>query len=80
MRRTGSRLAGAALVLIMAICPVSSRVRCPSDLTLRFDLADGASSTGTPCVRHDGSVTVIVERVNPFLYDVEINGQVFHAN
>jgi len=77
----GSSIAAVALALASSTPTLAGAGKlCPERTTLRFDLGSGSVSTDAPCVRHGGSVTVIVERVNPFLYAVEINGQSFRSN
>jgi hypothetical protein len=52
---------------------------CPSSVTIEIDLDTGESATRARCVRHGGTVTIVVDRINPFLYDVAINDQVFRS-
>jgi hypothetical protein len=66
-----------SIALAVTASPALGRIECISPVTLRFDLETGAASGNARCVRFGGSVTVVVENVNTFLYDVEINGQRF---
>jgi len=68
------------IVLAATTSPALGKIECVSPVTLRFDLQTGAASGNARCVRYGGSVTVVVESVNTFLYDVEINGQRFESD
>jgi len=68
------------IVLAATTSPALGKIECVSPVTLRFDLQTGAASGNARCVRYGGSVTVVVENVNTFLYDVEINGQRFESD
>jgi hypothetical protein len=67
----------ASLVLAATASSAFGGIECLSPVTLRFDLESGAASGSARCVRYGGSVTVVVDHVNTFLNDVEINGQRF---
>lgn len=66
-----------SVVLAGMTSSAHGKIECLSPVTLRFDLETGAASGNARCVRYGGSVTVVVDHVNTFLFDVEINGQRF---
>ena len=70
----------AAIIAVAAASPVLGKIECISPVTLRIDLETGAASGNARCVRYGGSVTVVVENVNTFLFDVDINGQRFESD
>jgi len=80
MRPLRAPLVLALIVLAATTSPALGKIECVSPVTLRFDLETGAASGNARCVRYGGSVTVVVESVNTFLYDVEINGQRFESD
>jgi hypothetical protein len=80
MRPPRAPLLLAFVMLAATASPALGKIECLSPVTLWFDLETGAVSGNARCVRYGGSVTVVVENVNTFLYDVEINGQRFESD